>query len=121
MALAFAAHVARPGWERVVGVAAMVTLSAVSYRGITRTARLTMVIVTPSWPWVSQVVSSSPADGTHEAARADPAPADETRGERSPWTVAPRPSSVRRTVDRRPTCSTARVLTPKPSNAPLES
>ena len=47
MALAFAAHVAPPGWERVVGVAAVVTLSAVSYRGITRTARLTMVVVTP--------------------------------------------------------------------------
>jgi APA family basic amino acid/polyamine antiporter len=46
MALAFAAYVAPPGWERVVGVAAVVTLTAVNYRGITRTARLTMVIVT---------------------------------------------------------------------------
>jgi APA family basic amino acid/polyamine antiporter len=46
MALAFAAYVAPPGWERVVGVAGVVTLTAVNYRGITRTARLTMVIVT---------------------------------------------------------------------------
>jgi APA family basic amino acid/polyamine antiporter len=46
MALAFAAYVAPPGWERFVGVAAVVTLTAVNYRGNTRTARLTMVIVT---------------------------------------------------------------------------
>ena len=46
MALAFAAYVAPPGWERLVGVAAVITLTAVNYRGITRTARLTMVIVT---------------------------------------------------------------------------
>ncbi len=46
MALAFAAHVAPSGWQRPVAVAAVLTLTAVNYRGITRTARLARVIVT---------------------------------------------------------------------------
>ncbi|NUR82385.1 MAG: APC family permease [Dermatophilaceae bacterium] len=46
MALAFAAYVAPPGWERLVGVAAVILLTVVNYRGITRTAWLTRVIVT---------------------------------------------------------------------------
>ncbi|GAB3871424.1 APC family permease [Terrabacter terrigena] len=46
MALAFAAYVAPPGWQRPLAVAAVVALAAVNYRGITRTARLTRGIVT---------------------------------------------------------------------------
>ncbi|MHA7224090.1 APC family permease [Arthrobacter sp. RHLT1-20] len=45
MALTFAAYAAPPGWERPVAVAAVVLLSAVNYRGVTRTAALTRVIV----------------------------------------------------------------------------
>ncbi len=78
MALTVAAYVAPAGWEKPVAVAAVVALAAVGYRGITRTARLTRVIVTvvlvalavvvlaglvggdPQW---SRVVSSDDAAG----------------------------------------------------------
>lgn len=46
MALTFAAYAAPAGWERPVAVAAVLGLTAVNYRGITRTAGLTRVIVT---------------------------------------------------------------------------
>jgi len=45
MALTFASYVAPAGWERPVAIAAVATLAAVNYRGVTRTARLTQVIV----------------------------------------------------------------------------
>ncbi len=45
MALGFAAYVAPSGWQRPVAVGAVVGLAAVNYRGITRTARATRVIV----------------------------------------------------------------------------
>jgi APA family basic amino acid/polyamine antiporter len=45
MALTFAAYVAPSGWERPAAVAAVIVLTAVSCRGITRTARLTRVVV----------------------------------------------------------------------------
>lgn len=45
MALTFAAYVAPAGWQRPVAVAAVVGLAAVNYRGVTRTARLTRVLV----------------------------------------------------------------------------
>jgi len=44
MALTFAAYVA-PGWERPVALTAVATLAAVNYRGITRTVRVTRVVV----------------------------------------------------------------------------
>jgi APA family basic amino acid/polyamine antiporter len=46
MALTVAAYAAPPGWERVVAVASVLALTAVNYRGVTRTARLTRWIVT---------------------------------------------------------------------------
>ncbi|HEX8970891.1 APC family permease [Oryzihumus sp.] len=46
MALTFAAYVAPGPWQRPVGAVAVVALAAVNYRGVTRTARLTRVIVT---------------------------------------------------------------------------
>ncbi|WP_138731659.1 APC family permease [Modestobacter excelsi] len=46
MALTFAAYTAPEGWQRPVAVAAVLGLTAVNYRGVTRTAALTRVIVT---------------------------------------------------------------------------
>lgn len=46
MALTFAAYAAPPGWERPVAIAAVAALVAVNYRGVTRTAAATRVIVT---------------------------------------------------------------------------
>jgi APA family basic amino acid/polyamine antiporter len=46
MALTFAAYAVPAAWQRPTAVAAVVALAAVNYRGITRTARLTRVIVT---------------------------------------------------------------------------
>ncbi len=45
MALTFAAYAGPPVWQRPVAVAAVLALAAVNYRGVTRTARLTRVIV----------------------------------------------------------------------------
>ncbi|MGY1849398.1 MULTISPECIES: APC family permease [unclassified Blastococcus] len=45
MALTFAAYAAPAGWERPVAVAAVLGLTAVNYRGVTRTAGLTRIIV----------------------------------------------------------------------------
>jgi APA family basic amino acid/polyamine antiporter len=45
MALTFAAYAAPAGWEKPVAVAAVVVLAAVNYRGVTRTAALTKVLV----------------------------------------------------------------------------
>ena len=46
MALAFAAYVAPVAWQKPAAVGAVVVLAAVNYHGVTRTARLTRVIVT---------------------------------------------------------------------------
>lgn len=46
MALTFAAYAAPDGWQRPVAVTAVVVLAAVNYRGVTRTARLTRLVVT---------------------------------------------------------------------------
>jgi APA family basic amino acid/polyamine antiporter len=45
MALTFAAYAAPVAWQRPVAVAAVAGLAAVNYRGVTRTAALTRVIV----------------------------------------------------------------------------
>jgi APA family basic amino acid/polyamine antiporter len=46
MALTFAAYAAPSGWQRPVAAAAVIALAGVNYRGVTRTAQLTRVIVT---------------------------------------------------------------------------
>ncbi|TQN43602.1 amino acid/polyamine/organocation transporter (APC superfamily) [Blastococcus colisei] len=46
MALTFAAYTVPPDWQRPVAVAAVAVLVAVNYRGVTRTAGLTRVLVT---------------------------------------------------------------------------
>lgn len=45
MALTFAAYAAPTGWEKLVAVAAILALAAVNYFGVSRTARLTRIIV----------------------------------------------------------------------------
>lgn len=45
MALTFAAYTVPAAWQRPVAIAAVLALAAVNYRGVTRTARLTRVIV----------------------------------------------------------------------------
>lgn len=45
MAMTFAAHLVPVAWQRPMAVAAVVVLTAVDYHGITRTARLTRIIV----------------------------------------------------------------------------
>jgi APA family basic amino acid/polyamine antiporter len=45
MALVFAAYLVPDAWQKPVAVGAVAALAAVNYRGITRTARLTRVIV----------------------------------------------------------------------------
>lgn len=45
MAMTFAAYAAPAGWERPVAIAAVIGLAAVSYHGVTRTARLTRILV----------------------------------------------------------------------------
>src|SRR4051794_20741193 len=46
MALTFAAYVAPGSWQRPVAVVAVLALTAVNLRGVTRTAGLTRIIVT---------------------------------------------------------------------------
>jgi APA family basic amino acid/polyamine antiporter len=46
MALTFASYAAPTGWTRPVALAAVVALTAVNYRGVTRTAQLARVVVT---------------------------------------------------------------------------
>jgi APA family basic amino acid/polyamine antiporter len=45
MALTFAAYTVPEPWQRPAGVAAVVAIAAVNYRGITRTAQLTRLVV----------------------------------------------------------------------------
>ena len=63
MALTFAAYAAPTGWERPVAVATVAGLTAVSYRGITRTARLTRIIVAVVLTALLVAVVSSLAGG----------------------------------------------------------
>ena len=63
MALTFAAYAAPDGWQRPVAVAAVVALAAVNYRGVTRTARLTRMIVTVVLIALAVVVAAGFAGG----------------------------------------------------------
>jgi basic amino acid/polyamine antiporter, APA family len=66
MALTFAAYVAPAAWERPIGIAAVIILTAVNYYGITRTAGLTKIIVAVVIAILVLVVlaSLSGSDGT---------------------------------------------------------
>jgi len=69
MALTFAAYAAPVGWQRPVAVAAVLGLAAVNYRGITRTAWLTRVIVTVVLSALAVVVAASWAGGQADPSR----------------------------------------------------
>ncbi|GAB3261868.1 APC family permease [Alteromonas gracilis] len=72
MALAFAAYVAPPPLQRVVAAGAVIVLAAVNYRGITRTARLTRLIVTAVLLVLIVSVVAALAGGDADASRLVP-------------------------------------------------
>jgi APA family basic amino acid/polyamine antiporter len=69
MALTFAAYTVPPEWQRVAAAGAVLALTAVNYRGITRTARLTRVIVAVVLAALALGVLASLAGGAPEPAR----------------------------------------------------
>ena len=69
MALTFAAYAAPTGWERPVGIAAVVLLAAVNYRGVTRTAGLTRIIVAAVLVVLAVVVAACWIPGAAEPSR----------------------------------------------------
>ena len=69
MALTFAAYASPAGWERPVAVAAILVLTAVNYRGITRTAGLTRVLVAVVLLALVVAVAGSLAGGDPDPAR----------------------------------------------------
>lgn len=70
MALTFAAYASPGDWQRPVAVAIVVALAAVNYRGVTRTARLTRVIVTVVLAALAVVVAAGVLGGEAEPDRA---------------------------------------------------
>jgi len=72
MALTFAAYAAPAGWARPVAVGAVVALAAVNCRGVTRTARLTRVIVVVVLIALAVVVAATLAGGEADAGRLTP-------------------------------------------------
>ena len=70
MALTFAAYAAPAGWQRPVAVAAVVALASVNYRGVTRTARLTRIIVVVVLGALGVVVAAGLAGGEADLGRA---------------------------------------------------
>ncbi|MBO1269712.1 APC family permease [Arthrobacter cavernae] len=72
MALTFAAYAAPAGWERPTAVAAVVLLAAVNYRGITRTAALTRIIVVAVLAALAVVVAAAWVPGAADPERIVP-------------------------------------------------
>lgn len=69
MALTFAAYAAPDRWQRPVAVAAVLALAAVNYRGVTRTARLTRIIVAVVLVSLAVVVAAGFAGGAADPGR----------------------------------------------------
>jgi len=69
MALTFAAYAVPGAWQRPAAVAAVVGLAAVNYRGVTRTAQLTRVIVAVVLAVLAFAVAVALTHGDPEAAR----------------------------------------------------
>ncbi len=69
MALTFAAYAVPPPWQRPAAVAAVLALAAVNYRGITRTARLTRIIVVVVLVCLGVAVAASLSQGTDQPAQ----------------------------------------------------
>lgn len=72
MALTFAAYVVPSGWQRPVAGAAVVVLATVNYMGITRTARLTGVIVVVTLVALGMVILAALAGGEVDSQRLTP-------------------------------------------------
>ena len=66
MAMVFAAYAVPPAWQHPVAVGAVIVLAAVNYRGITRTARLTRIIVVAVLVVLAVVVAAGIAAGPAE-------------------------------------------------------
>ncbi|GIG21068.1 conserved hypothetical transport protein [Cellulomonas chitinilytica] len=79
MALTFGAYAA-PGHERLVAVLAVVALTAVSYRGVERTARVGRVVVALTLATLTVVVVAALAGGTASADHLRPFPGADARG-----------------------------------------
>lgn len=71
MGLTFATYVAPAGWEKAIAIAAVVGLTAVNYRGVTRTAALTRIIVTIVLVALAIAVASAWIGGGADPARAE--------------------------------------------------
>ncbi|MCZ2857218.1 APC family permease [Blastococcus sp. VKM Ac-2987] len=69
MALTFAAYAVPQPWERPVAVAAVVALVAVNYRGITRTAHLTRLLLAVVLTALAVAVLASLSAGTADPGR----------------------------------------------------
>lgn len=69
MALTFAAYAVPPTWQRPVAAGAVLALTAVNLRGVTRTARLTRVVVAVALAALATVVLAGLAGGDPSWAR----------------------------------------------------
>jgi APA family basic amino acid/polyamine antiporter len=78
MALTFAAYAVPPAWQRPVAAGAVLALTAVNLRGVTRTARLTRVVVAVALAGLATVVLAGLAGG-------DPTWARVTTGSEATW------------------------------------
>ena len=72
MALVFASYAAPAGWERPVAAAAVIALAAVNYRGITRTALMTRMIVVAVLVALTIAVVAAASPGLPSLAAIDP-------------------------------------------------
>lgn len=79
MALTFASYAA-PGQERLVGVLAVVALTALNYRGVQKSALVTRVIVALTLVTLVVVVVAALAGGTASTDRLSPFPGSDLRG-----------------------------------------
>lgn len=69
MAMTFAAYAVPPDWQRPAAVAAVAALAAVNYRGITRTAQLTRLLVTLVLVGLATAVAAALTVGSPEVGR----------------------------------------------------
>lgn len=72
MALTFATYAVPDGWQKPVGILAVILLTAVNYRGVTRTAKLTRIIVTLTLATLVVVVAAAWLSSGASLHRADP-------------------------------------------------
>ena len=73
MALIFAAYAAPNGWERPIAAVAVAALAFVNYHGVTRTARLSRIVVVIALIAIAVVVAAGVGSGLPELGAAHPA------------------------------------------------